>query len=195
MENNNQDFDNEDPFIYEPFNNSAPQDFVNSTKFTYSSVTPQYDSSKKSLPKALGSFLISIICYIVVSIIVMNVYDIQYISSYQIALALMPTVALFVVFYKISNGTNTTEAITLCLIDFILSYLLFYAVMANGIHKMYPTLTLKESWDSVDAFRHINKDTKNAFYEQLIYITGINCVCAIILAVENVKKTNKRWKV
>ncbi|MDE6851910.1 MAG: hypothetical protein K2J67_05415 [Lachnospiraceae bacterium] len=136
-------------------------------------------------------FLAILVSVIVAGVFVgINVmlYDIEYISTLQFLLSMLPPIALFTCFYYMTGkrAMAVVEGILLMVLNEIISYIMFHAVMAQNVQKIYPEITFMEAWDFVDIMKSVT-EMQRIYYLHFAIIFGVASVMGIAYGIMGIK--------
>ena len=128
------------------------------------------------------AFLVSIIIAGVFVLINVIFYNIEYLSTLQWLMSMLPAMGLFYGFYYIAGRRNTTAVVgvLLLVLNEFISYFMFHAVMAHNLKEMYAELSYKEAWDFVNMIKMVT-ETRGLYYEHFFSIFGVNSLSGIVL--------------
>ncbi len=114
------------------------------------------ESKPQNFFHVLLAFLVSIIAAVVMAVINIMVYNIEYISTIQFMLSIFPSVLLFTVFYNMTHKRKmkVREGVFLIIFNVILSYIMFVTVMAHNLQKEFSMISFWDAWKLV----HVMKD-------------------------------------
>lgn len=148
---------------------------------------PVYDSSAsihrnpfKNLFLILFRLIMAGVSFILVSILLVFIYDIHYISTFQVFIAMLPTITMYIVFKFLNKRIYLLESILLVALNFILAYLLFRIVMAHGIQELYSVLSFQEAWNFAEVIKETTEG-KELYFDHFVAITGVEIVCSLFL--------------
>lgn len=217
MENDNFNSDERD-YGFDPFNNTTSSDVIDSRSFTqpindwnhseqgwargtqYQSESYKKESWNRSYVsrdneanprRLLVAIIASIVTFIFLAAISLFVYDINYWSTGNMLVSVIPSVCMFSTFRRINLRINKLESVILFFLNCILLYLMFHAIMARGIQKLLPEIE-PSFWDCckiVNAMRH-TESLKEIYYTHFFWIMGFN-LFVYILAWITQKKEGK----
>lgn len=213
MENDNFNSD-ERNYSSDPFNNTTSSDVIDSRSFArlandedhseqdwtrgtqYQSESYKRDSWNRSYvsedneanPRRLLLALIaSIGTFVLWAVLSLIIYDINYLSFRNFIAAILPPICMIETFYKKNLRINKLEMFLLFVLNCILLYLMFYAIMARGIQKSFPEMKLSflECCIYVSTLRYI-QSTYKLYYTHLFWILGCNLFLCILVFVCNI---------
>lgn len=112
---------------------------------------PVYDDTPRGPFRVFLRMLAGIIAFIVAAIPVCIYFKMEYISTLQMAAAIIPSALMVFIFLKLNKQITRSECTWLIIINFVLSLLLFWCCMACSLQKLYPILSFSEAWTFVGA--------------------------------------------
>lgn len=127
------------------------------------------------------AFLVSIIIAVVFMLINVKFYNIEYISTLQFLMSMLPAVGLFYGFYYMTGKRKMTApvAILLIVVNEFISYFMFHAVMVHGVREMYAELSYREAREFVKIMKTVT-ETKGFYYEHFAAIFGVSSLAGIV---------------
>lgn len=143
--------------------------------------------------RVLLAFLVSLFASAIFVVINVLVYKIEYFSTIQMMMTLLPQIALFYAFYFVNDRYMTTvQGWVLILYNAILSFLMFYAVLAYNIQKEYPVFTFQEAWRAADVMRHIS-GAKKMYYIHFFCIFVFDSLIGIPFGLSGIRGYEWDW--
>lgn len=151
----------------------------------YVDATDSWDNYREEKPRnffrTLLAFFVSIIVAGVLALINVMLYDIEYISTMQFLLSMLPPIGLFTCYYYMigKRKMDVPEGLLLIVVNEILSYIMFHSVMAHNVQKVYPEISFQEAWRFVDVMKMVS-DMKRIYYEHFAIIFGLASLIGIV---------------
>lgn len=151
----------------------------------YVDATDSWDDYREDKPRnffrTLLAFFVSIIVAGVLALINVMVYDIEYISTMQCLLSMLPPIGLFTCYYYMigKRRMDVPEGLLLIVVNEILSYIMFHSVMAHNVQNIYREISFSEAWRFVDAMKTIS-EMKRIYYLHFAIIFGIASLIGIV---------------
>lgn len=143
--------------------------------------------------RVLLAFLVSLFASAAFVVVNVLVYKIEYFSTIQMMMTLLPQIALFYAFYFVNERYMTTvQGWVLILLNALLSFIMFYAVLAYNIQKEYPILTFQEAWRAADAMKHIT-ESKKIYYIHFFTIFVFDSLVGIAFGLSGIRGYEWDW--
>lgn len=158
----------------------------------YVDSTDSWDNYREDKPRSffrtLLAFFVSVIVAGIFVLINVMFYDIEYISTLQFLLSILPPISLFCCFGIMTGKRDiiVVEGLLLIVLNEILSYIMFHSVMALNMKKIYPEFSFMEAWEFVNIMKAIS-ETQRIFYLHFAIIFGSASVIGIIFGVSAIK--------
>lgn len=158
----------------------------------YVDSTDSWDNYRERKPESFFrtflAFFVSIIVAGAFAFINVMVYDIEYISTLQCLLCILPSAFMFTCFYYMTGrrAMAVVEGILLIVLNEILSYIMFHSVMVHNIQKIYPELSFKEAWQFVKIMKAI-AEMQKVYYLHFAIIFGIASLLGIIYGIMGIR--------
>ncbi len=162
----------------------ATVDFVDATD-----TWDDYSEDKpRSFFRTLLAFFVSIIVAVVLALINVMLYDIEYISTMQFLMSMLPPAGMFTCFYYMINKRRmeVVEGMMLIVLNEIISYIMFQAVMAHNVQKIYPEISFQEAWRFVDVMKAIS-EMQRIYYLHFAIIFGVASLLGIAYGILGIK--------
>lgn len=152
----------------------------------YVDATDSWDNYREDKPQSffrtLLAFFVSIIVAGIFVLINVKFYDIGHISTLQCMLSMLSPLMMFCSFYFITGKKElmVVEGLLLIVLNEIISYIMFRAVMVHNVQKIYPEFSSQEAWKFVEVMKTF-PETQRIYYLHFVIIFGIASLLGIAI--------------